>query len=121
MKIAKRVFVASTSFFAGAGVTLAAASGWNVSNYSNLGLPSDTIYNIIEKVVMWALGIFGFIAIIGFVISGVMYLTSAGDDTAMKKAKNQMIWSLTGVVVGLIGMVIVITVNTLLGGTESVL
>lgn len=108
------------SFFAGAGAALAAASGWSVSNYSGLGLPGGTIYGIIENVVMWALGIFGFIAIIGFVISGVMYLTSAGDDTAMKKAKNQMIWSLTGVVVGLVGMVIVVAINTLLGGAESV-
>jgi hypothetical protein len=110
----KSLIIASAALFSGAGTVFAAASGWSTSNYSSMGLPSGSISSIISGVVMWALGIFGFIAIIGFVVSGVMYLTAAGDDTAMKKAKNQMQWSLIGVIVGLIGYVIIYAVNAML-------
>lgn len=114
-KIIKNLFIAAGYFLAGASETVfAAPSGWSPSNYSGTGLPSGSLYNIISNIVMWALGIFGFIAIIGFVISGIMYLTSTGDDTAMKKAKNQMLWSITGVIVGLIGYIIIYAVNAML-------
>jgi hypothetical protein len=116
----KNLFIAAGSFFAGAsGTVLAAASGWSPSNYSSTGLPKGSIYEIISNIVMWALGIFGFIAIIGFVISGIMYLTSTGDDTAMKKAKSAMYYSLTGVVVGLIGYIIIYAVNAMLNSSTD--
>jgi hypothetical protein len=66
---------------------------------------------------MWALSIFGFLGIIGFVISGVWYLLAAGDETLAKRAKNGMLYSIIGVVVGLIGLVIIFAANSLLSGS----
>ncbi|MDD3498341.1 MAG: pilin [Candidatus Moranbacteria bacterium] len=84
------------------------------------GLPSpegdDPLAIVIINFMMWLLGILGFIAIIGFVIAGIMYMTSAGDDDRIKTAKNAMKWSIVGVIVALMGFVILQAVDALLSG-----
>ncbi|MFZ2299666.1 MAG: hypothetical protein WAW00_00850 [Candidatus Moraniibacteriota bacterium] len=85
------------------------------------GLPGDSIYLIIQRIMNWLLGILGFIGIIGFVIAGILYLTAAGDETQIEKAKNAMLYSIIGVIVALIGFVIIQAVEGLLkaGGTAT--
>ena len=82
----------------------------------NVGLPSGSLAMIIQGLASWLLMIFGFIAIISFLISGIMYLTAAGDDERQKKAKKQMQWSIIGVVVGLLGLIIILAVDSMLRG-----
>ena len=65
----------------------------------------------------WVLTIFGFIAIIAFVVAGIMYLTAAGDDGRIKTAKTAMTWSIVGVIVALVGYVIIIAADFLLSGS----
>lgn len=84
------------------------------TNAAGSGLPGDSIYNIIQKIMNWLLGILGFIGIIGFVIAGILYLTAAGDETQIEKAKNAMLYSIIGVIVALIGFVIIQAVEGLL-------
>lgn len=84
-----------------------AEGGWDISSVSGFGLPEGSISGIIENLLMWILGIFGFLGVLGFVISGVMYLIAAGDEDMMKRAKNTMYWSITGVIVGLVGVVVI--------------
>jgi hypothetical protein len=86
---------------------------------SGTNLPQSSIYEIIKGLMMWALGLLGFFAVIGFVISGIMYLVAAGDEDSQKKAKKAMYYSITGVLVGLVGLVIVYAVNSLLGTTST--
>jgi hypothetical protein len=93
-----------------------ASAQWIPESYIGTGLPHESIYNIIYSFLFWLLAIFGMIALIGFAISGIMYLTSAGNDTQIESAKKAMKWSLVGVVVGLIGLVILFAVTNLLGG-----
>lgn len=82
-------------------------------------LPDAPIYDIIAGTMDWLLAILGFIAIIGFVISGILYLTSAGNDGQTKTAKEAMKWSLVGVIVALAGYVVVLAVDTWLSaGTQ---
>lgn len=82
-------------------------------------LPSAPIFEIIRKIMLWALGILGFFAVIGFVISGVMYLVAAGDEESQKKAKKAMYYSITGVIVGLVGLVVIYAVQRMLGAQSS--
>ena len=89
-----------------------ALAQWSLQNPGNL--PQGTIYNIVKTVMNWLLGILGFIAIIGFIVSGIMFLVSAGDEDRQKTAKKAMYYSITGVIVGLIGFVIVQAVDALL-------
>ncbi|MFA6285015.1 MAG: pilin [Parcubacteria group bacterium] len=81
------------------------------------GLSNKDLTTVISNLTNWILGIFGFLAIISFVVSGIMYFLSAGDDKAQEKAKKQMTWSIMGVVIGLIGLVVITAVDLLLGGS----
>lgn len=92
--------------------------GWNPANYVGTGLPAGSIYTIIQSIVFWILAIFGFICIVGFVIAGTMYLLAAGDDKTQEKAKKALYYSITGVIVGLVGLVIIFAVNALLRGAS---
>ena len=94
--------------------------GWNVKTVgTSSGLPSGKIADIIISFMEWLLGIFAFIAIIGFLIAGVWYLTAAGDEGRIDTAKRAMIYSIIGVLVGLVGLVILFAVSTLLSGNNS--
>jgi len=95
----------STTSYSGSG------SGWNMGNYGSYGLPTGTITGIITGILNWILMLFGIIGIIGFIIAGIMYILSAGDEDTMKKAKNAMKWSIIGVVVGLSGVVVLQAVS----------
>lgn len=116
MKKIRTGAIAAAFFLTSAG---AAFAQWStgLSNASSTGLPTGTLYSIIQGILFWLLAIFGFIGIIGFVISGIMYLTAAGDEDQQKKAKRQMIWSITGVIVGLIGLIVLYAVNRMLNAS----
>ena len=86
---------------------------------NDTGLPDpglDPVAIIIENVMMWLLGVVGFIAIIAFVISGMQYLLSAGDQNMIETAKRNMKWSIVGVIVAIIGFVIIKAVDAMLRG-----
>jgi hypothetical protein len=98
----------------------AALGQWDKAKLNNTGLPySSSLSTIIQNVAKWLLAIFGFIAIIGFVISGIIYLISAGDEDAQERAKRAMIYSITGVIVGLVGLVVIYAVDGFLRGTAD--
>lgn len=88
-------------------------SGWSVPSDDH-GLPDGTISDVIEKIVNWLLAILGILGVAGFVVSGVMYITAAGDKDAVDRAKNIMTYSIIGVVVGLLGLVAVNTISDVL-------
>ncbi|MBU2028831.1 hypothetical protein KJ761_02995 [Patescibacteria group bacterium] len=94
-------------------------SGGGLSGLSDLDLPSGSIYEIIQNLVYWLLGIFAFFGIIGFAVSGIMYLVSAGNDEMITKAKTYMMYSIVGVIVGLMGLVIIQAVWWMLGGYNA--
>ncbi len=80
------------------------------------GLAQTSIPELVSNLMTWILMLFGFIAIIGFVISGILYLTAAGDTKRIEQAKTAMIWSIVGVIVALMGYVIIQAVDWWLGG-----
>jgi hypothetical protein len=82
-------------------------------------LPKTGISAIIANTMKWLLGIFGFLAIIGFVIAGIMYLTAAGDEKKMASAKNAVVYSIYGVVVALLGFIILQAVDTWLNASST--
>lgn len=61
---------------------------------------------------LWA--IFGFIALICFIIAGILFLTSAGDAEKIKNARTAFLWGIVGVVVGIIAFSIVSIIETAL-------
>ncbi|MDP3956902.1 MAG: pilin [bacterium] len=111
------------ALYAAFSVALAAAPAvagaqWGVGkgNAQSSGLPGDTIYGIITRIMNWLLALIGFIGVIGFVIAGILYLTSAGNEEQIETAKKAMLWSIVGVIVALVGFVIIRAVEAMLGG-----
>jgi len=96
-----------------------AGGGWSLANLAGFGLPAASITQIIRGLLMWLLVIFGLLGIIGFVISGIMYILSRGDDGQMEKAKEAMLYSIMGIVVGLMGIVIIQAIDMALRGLAS--
>ncbi len=84
------------------------AAGAGIVFPENTGLPDPPggVLQILGNFFSWLMAIFGLLAIGAFVISGIQYLIAAGNDDMIKTAKNNMKWSLVGVIVGLSGWVI---------------
>ncbi len=95
---------------------IAWASPWSVgfANASAAGTPDGSIYGIIGGIMNWLLAILGFLGIIGFVIAGILYLTAAGDEGQIDRAKEALTYSIIGVIVALLGFVIIKAVDTML-------
>ncbi len=83
---------------------------------SNL-TPGQNISDYVNTVISYLIGLVGLIAIVGFLISAVMYFTAAGDEEKITKAKSAMTYSIVGVVVALMGFVILNVVNNFLDTT----
>ena len=95
------------------------AQGFDLQELGTFGLPGGEISSIVENIVTWLLGIFGFLGIIAFVISGIFYLTAAGDAKQEEKAKLAMKMGITGIVVGLVGFVAIKAIDALLRGNSG--
>ena len=83
------------------------------------GLPEGSILDIVSGILFWLLSIFALVGIIGFIISGIIYLVSAGDENTISRAKTAMMWSIVGVIVGLSGFVIMQAVAAMLSGAST--
>jgi hypothetical protein len=99
---------------------LAAGAASLFPGLDNLGLSNKPIIEIIANLTKWLLGIFGFLAVISFLIAGIMYFISAGDETAQERAKKAVVYAIIGVVVGLGGMVVISAVQTAIGGSSNI-
>lgn len=86
---------------------------------SGTGLPSASISQILTNGMNYLLYIVGILGVIGFVISGIFYLTAAGDGEQIKKAKGIMIASITGVIVSLLGVIVMKAAQGLLGAQNT--
>ena len=83
------------------------------------GLPAGSIFGIIRSTMNWLLAILGFLGIIGFVIAGILYLTAAGDEGQIDRAKTATTYSIIGVIVALLGFVIILAVEAWLNQSRS--
>lgn len=102
----------------GAALTLlpnvtSATTGWTAgqANVAKSNLPVSSVYGIISNTLSWLLAVLGFIAVMGFVISGIQYLLAAGDEGMAERAKNAMKYSIIGVIVALGGYVVIFAIN----------
>lgn len=86
---------------------------------SNTGLPEGTLVGIITQLMNWLLIIIGIIAVIAFLIAGILYLVSAGDETKVEKAKEAMIAAIIGIIVALAGLIALNAIQKWLSGTNS--
>ena len=82
-------------------------------------LPTGSITDIVKTIMTWILGMVGFLGVIGFAIAGILYLTSAGDEDRIGTAKKAMTWSIVGVIVALLGVVIIQAADKMLNAESE--
>lgn len=104
----KNVLYGATSAVMALAPALASAQGWNPNNgTAGSNLSDRTIGSLLNVILNYTLALVGILGVIGFVISGILYLTAAGDEDQAGKAKNVMMYSIIGVIVALIGWIVV--------------
>ncbi|MDD4995084.1 MAG: hypothetical protein PHW53_01275 [Patescibacteria group bacterium] len=61
--------------------------------------PDVFIQTMIGRIIQYALGIVGSIALLIFVAGGFIWLTSAGNADRIKSGKNMIVWAVIGLAV----------------------
>lgn len=119
-RILRQVFSAGAAFVLLLAPSIAMAQ-WDLGleRAEDSGLPGGTIIDIIGTTVGWLLSVFGILALIGFFISGILYITAAGDERRMEQGKNAMVYCIMGVIAALIGYVVIKAVDLWLEGAPD--
>lgn len=96
---------------------LATIVGWSTtdSTVSNATSFSTIALNALKLL----LSIVATLSVIMMVISGMMYMTSAGDNERMEKGKSTFKYALVGTIIALSALIIVTQIATLLGVSTS--
>lgn len=80
------------------------------------GVPKQTFYGVVLGVLLWLLRIFTILAVIAFIVAGVMFLLAGSNKDMAEKAKNGVTYSIIAIVVALSAYIIIILVDDLLWG-----
>lgn len=73
------------------------------------------VMTILTNLMKWLLGIIGVLGIVAFVISGVQYLVSSGDEELAGTAKRNMKYAMIGLAVALSGLIVINAIAGLTG------
>ena len=89
-----------------------------VINTARAGIITDapTIAEALLNALTFLLQVFGALAIIGIVLSGIMYLTAAGSEKQIQKAKKAFYYSVIGIVIAVGGWIIIKTISKMITG-----
>lgn len=68
---------------------------------------NDNAASMAEKIVSTLLFILGILAVIMIIVGGIRYVTSAGDASRVKAAKDTVMYSVVGLVVAILAYAIV--------------
>jgi hypothetical protein len=75
-------------------------------------LPDKSPVDITVRSIQWALGLLGLVAVIMIIWGGVTWMTSAGNEERVKKAKHIITYAVIGLSVVLLSWILVTFVFT---------
>jgi len=84
------------------------------------GLPLNDFIDILTGIMKWALAIVSVLAVLGFVIAGILYLTAAGDEDQTARARRAFVGAIFGVIVSLLGLIVLQAAQTVLSGEGAI-
>lgn len=93
--------------------------GFSTTDTGVVGVSDKPLIEILQTFMNWLLGLVGVLGIIGFVVAGILYITAAGNDDRISQAKSTMTWSIVGVLVALLGLVMIKTVDSIVNAGSS--
>lgn len=82
------------------------------------GLSNKPIADIAYALMIWLFGIVAVVAIITFAVSGLKYMTAAGDEKQADTAKNTMKYAVIGIAVSLSGYIAITAISSLLSANS---
>lgn len=65
----------------------------------DVGLPKNSLPEMIFQLVTYALVLVGVVALAFFIYGGFLYITAAGDTEQIEKAKKIIVYAIIGIVV----------------------
>ncbi len=68
---------------------------------------------IVENVLLWILSVAGSLAIFAFIVGGIMYMTSSGDEQKANNAKKVITWTIIGTVLILASYAIIVVIDAI--------
>jgi len=71
-----------------------------------------SIKELVQTLLNFALGFLGFVATLMVIYGGVLYVTSAGNDESVGKAKKILLYAILGIIIILLSFALI---NTVLG------
>lgn len=90
------------------GLPLMVGAQWDpATGASSADLSTDGAETVLQNILNTILALLALLAVLGFVISGVMFITAGGNDDRLKSAKAWLLYSIVGIVVALIGYIVV--------------
>ena len=99
-------------------LTAEAFSYWDVSG--TLGLGQADLEESVVKIVQWILGLLGLVGVIMILYGGFIWLTSAGNEEKIAKAKKILSAAIIGLIVVILSWAIIRYSITVLGNVTGI-
>lgn len=90
-------------------------SGFVLAQLHSYG-PDINFMDIIDSLETMAWVIFGAIAVISFLVAGILFLTAHGAPEKLQTARAAVLWGVAGVVVGIIAFSIISIIGSMFDG-----
>lgn len=88
---------------------LAQATSFSIENIGgSIGLGTSDLKQTVINIIQWVLGILALVAVVMIIYGGFTWLTAAGDDTKIDKAKKVISAAVVGLIVVILAWAIVI-------------
>ena len=79
-------------------------------------LCSSNILGVIQGITTYIATIVGSLSILVFLWAGILYITSAGNQSQLEKARKALVYGVIGLAIAMSGAAIVTTVVGIIGG-----
>ena len=100
-------------------IALASSMVWLNTAYAKFGLFEEDFSKVLEKIFNFVFGAAGVIFVVLFLVGGIQYLTSAGNEEASTKAKKLLIDAVIGLVIVVVSYAAARWILQGIGGTVS--
>ncbi len=71
---------------------------------------------LINNIVIYVSGVIGGLAVIMFVWAGILFLTSAGNEGQLTKARKALLYAVIGLAIALVGGGLITFIKNIIGG-----
>lgn len=82
-------------------------------------LSTKSVYDVLITIMKYGLAILTILGVIGFIVSGIIYITAGGAGKA-DMASKWLTNSIIGILVGLIGYIVIRLISNILSGNTDV-